>query len=1138
MASKFFEENYLVLRQRFTSGVSQSIRQTAGQPADPGAAVPAVSPGLRGVEEMMEEIEQGYRDLLSKANQSFFQREYNIALEKYLALRDKILVESHPEMPAVAGLCRAVSIRTSKINSKPLFELSRRYYERTPPKGPIGLGLGAERVIQPGEFPLNSTLVQFSGLGLDAEIMTDVDLGGLRGAARDRVLNGDLADAQNFYQLAKASAAKRGDIQLTAEIEAESGCMAATYATGPARAAALQAAARSFRTAERLFRQVGASDAQALMKSNLTSLQEEPPAPPPPPPDEDGSAVPRPLSTKAYMVPQNGNVRSCVAVVGSGRILRAKERQVGLLVNGGAKTLSLDKSNFETELRNAVYQPRTIATSLLAIDFNEALESNFVAYIPHLFFFVLPVAIGDTYLAMGLYQQAIDEYQEVLAYPFMNALIERPFLWMRMAKVYQRWGDDLFRQDKPVVAKTKYENIIRTDLAVPLTSPLYQSQGMVPMRATAAEVVKEIKEQAHGAVNPKIGEMIFSAYIQLQKIAQGLNFLGLAADHAPIFRFKYLQSAANYLADNAIQAARAFMNFRSTAETQKLERIQLESTVAVNQAACDVEQKRLEDTGLEVTAAQQTLDWATLRKSHADSSIEEWKTKGKELKSINRALAWMAQHGDDTDVTYTGVKYHGEKHDVSDTASEAVNTLTGWREQINYELQLSRLKNQAEEVAKEVDIASTRHAQAVVRDELQGLNTVLAQKRLEGSQEMLEYSAERMFDEDLWFKLAAEMQDISRYYLDAATYAAFLMERAYAIEFDRDLKRIRLDYGIGGPEGLLGGDCVKRDIASFTLDYMQNAQKKNPMRLAISLRDEFPQAFETFVQTGILPFRTDLEIFDRRYAGTYRRKLKKIELIAEGLVPLEGVHGTLLHQGISTEWASAGSDWVKQTRVMAAERMVLSSYQYRRDYTVFQPSEEMLGLFENLGPQGNWRLEVPRSANNVDYESLSDIKFILYCDADYSDSLAAHVHAFYSVQGGRSLLLSSRFHFPDEYFRLDADRQVTFRLPATRFAYNYANLKLEGFGVRLLAKKASLANQQLSVRRLSDGATVEITTDANGEVQSTETTMAPFADWNGASPIDSFTVHLNNAVDTANVADIQLFIDYSFTYRADGALPA
>jgi hypothetical protein len=45
--------------------------------------------------------------------------------------------------------------------------------------------------------------------------------------------------------------------------------------------------------------------------------------------------------------------------------------------------------------------------------------------------------------------------------------------------------------------------------------------------------------------------------------------------------------------------------------------------------------------------------------------------------------------------------------------------------------------------------------------------------------------------------------------------------------------------------------------------------------------------------------------------------------------------------------------------------MVLSSYQFRRDIAVFQPSEELLGLFENNAPQSDWTLEIPRSGNNL-----------------------------------------------------------------------------------------------------------------------------------------------------------------------------
>jgi len=459
------------------------------------------------------------------------------------------------------------------------------------------------------------------------------------------------------------------------------------------------------------------------------------------------------------------------------------------------------------------------------------------------------------------------------------------------------------------------------------------------------------------------------------------------------------------------------------------------------------------------------------------------------------------------------------------------------REWLDWELQRNRIVRQQAEMAAEVAMAQTREQQAQVRYEVQAMNVILQQKRLEASQEVLEYAENRLFDEDLWFQLAAQLQDLARSYLDSAIYAALLMERAYDLEFDRRLNRIRTDYMLGVPAGLLGGDHLKRDILSFTSDYLENAQKKNPVRLALSLRDEFPSGFATFINTGMLPFRTDLEIFDRRYPGTYRRKIKKIELFVEGLVPLEGASGFLTNNGISTEWRMVSGAWTKFSRVMPVERMVLSSYQFRRDIAVFQPSEEMLGQFENMGPQCEWTLEIPRSGNNLDYNAISDIKFVMYFDADFHDGLVAHVKALYPATGARSTVLSSRFQYPDEYFRLDAERSVDFVIGVNSFAFNFESPKLTAFGIRLLpAASASVANIPLTITRVSDGSNVGVTTDAQGAVSSAVGTMAPFAAWKNLSPIDTWRVALGNGVNSADIADVQLFFTYAFNYRADGSL--
>lgn len=1144
MATTYLE-NFYAIRRRYPLSTER-----AGGRMD--VAAPATS------------VELSYRDLLSEANGNFFHREHQIALQNYQDLRTKILVQSDPEMPSVPGGGGLFDIDTSKVDWKRIAELGRYQLETASLTGPIPFSLADQTLIEKDGFTATPGTARFKDIGVSIRQPQTRDPSTVRDFARSLASGGDLERAGAAYDDAAALATEAGDARLSAEILAESGAMAATLA-GPDAPDRMEAASSTLTRAREAFASIQDDAAVKVIDQNLKNLAgmggrfEAGPADagprivgtgPRPSPRIVGGGIRTSAPTTAlagptviflpqeemtFSVPAGDLVVDATTVLNEAATKAAQQRTVGLYLNDAVISLPVEREAYLAQLETDVYAKRVTASSIDSIRFWEQVDTNFVAYIPHLFFFVLPISIGDTYAAMGMYQQALDEYTKALAYPFINAGIEAPYVWLKMAKAALDWGDRLFRQEASADAKVQYEKVIGTDLSVPTGSPLYQG-ALASMRDGATETAKEIQGQAHADVNPKVAELVTRAYLQLQKIANGLNFFGLGPDDYPVFRFKYLQAVANYMADNAVQTERTFISFRSTAESQQLERIQLENAVDVNKAAIAVERKRLEDAQLEVEAASETRQLAELRRQHAQETLDDWNTLGRELASVNAALAWASNAANDQDITYTGVRYNGQKHDFDTNVEEFYDVVGEWRENLNFEIQQRRLERAISEADDELTITKTREAQAKVRLQAQELSVVVAEKRLQGAQDMLDYATQRTFDEDLWFKLAAELQDLSRQYLDLATYAGLLMERAYELEFDRRLGRIREDYGIGGPEGLLGGDYLKRDIAEFTFDYLQNAQRKNPIRVTISLRDEFPQAYDTFTREGIMAFTTDLELFDRLYPGTYRRKLKKVELFVEGLIPLEGISGLLTHSGVSTEWRNNGG-WTKHARVVPAQRMVLSSYDFRRDYTVFQPSEEMLELFENLGPQANWTLEVPRSSNNLDYQAISDVKLVLYFDADHDEALRTHVKALYPNDGGRSLVLSSRFHFPDQYFRMEQDRQVAFELHPSRFAYNETDFKLNGFGVRLLSKTGgTVAGAELTISRASDGSNVVGTTDANGAIAGVPPTMAPFTAWKGDTPIDTFTVGFGDSVDMSTVADVQVFVDYSFTYRADGSL--
>ena len=65
---------------------------------------------------------------------------------------------------------------------------------------------------------------------------------------------------------------------------------------------------------------------------------------------------------------------------------------------------------------------------------------------------------------------------------------------------------------------------------------------------------------------------------------------------------------------------------------------------------------------------------------------------------------------------------------------------------------------------------------------------------------------------------------------------------------------------------------------------------------------------------------------------------------------------------------------------------------------------------------------------------------------------------------------------------------------------------------------------------------ITVNTDARGTVAGAVSTMAPFAGWKGVSPLDTWRVALGDGVNSANIADIQIFYSYAFNYRPDGSL--
>ena len=353
-----------------------------------------------------------------------------------------------------------------------IFELSRRYLVAAKPGQPVVLPTTEAPIIPLDAVDPNPMFEKFAGLGIDPGVANRSTLDTVRTQARQQVLEYRWDAAVKQYTEQAILAADAGEFRRAADLTAEWASVLATYADEN-RPAALQQASAGFQLASRFYGRLGDTTAQQVMQANLRQLAVERGEPPDQNPvgplttdtsvptpagqvmlkdlivtraattefeskdltnegqrfaRESWETIPAPVSTHSYLVPEDRIFRTSSELVTSVAARPVEKRTVGLPTTYGPVSVALEVGAYEPQVVEALYTKRIAAKTLDEIAWHEIVGTTFVAYIPHLYFYVLPLAIGDTYLALGRYQQALDEYQSALSYPYLNTELEIPDL--------------------------------------------------------------------------------------------------------------------------------------------------------------------------------------------------------------------------------------------------------------------------------------------------------------------------------------------------------------------------------------------------------------------------------------------------------------------------------------------------------------------------------------------------------------------------------------------------------------------------------------------------------------------------------------------------------------------------------------
>jgi hypothetical protein len=788
------------------------------------------------------------------------------------------------------------------------------------------------------------------------------------------------------------------------------------------------------------------------------------------------------------------------------------------------------------------YDMRAATLDLELLDGQRLPHTTFVAYLPHIYFFVLPMAMADCHAAMGDYQQAEEMYLSVLAYPTINQAVEIPKLWMRLADLYLDWGDQLYRAARSDTAafgpaRERYERVVRTDGTLDASSPLYRDAKLAGIRGRAQAVLSAADPLAADE-NPAIVARLLRAQAALGQMEAGLNYFGFASDYIPPFAFEYLQNIARYLGQQAARAQQQYIQFKSQAENEEFRREQLDQQAEVARASVELERRNLAETEAGIGVAQASVTYAETQRQNAIATRNDFNAVRWELLEIAELEAWAASaSNDEIKLTTSGLGY--TYYNVTDRKrSWVLYDLARRRTLISHNIEANRLQREINSAQAYKNVAEAQLRQAQARRASAEQRVAIAQLQQRFAEENRDFLDLREFSSRTWYELAREARRLVRRNLDMAIETAFLMERAYEAETGRDLARIRFDYGPAGQGINLGAEGLVADIDSFTLDYVRTRSKKAHIKQVISIADEFPMAFNQLKQAGRALFETTLEQFDRDYPGFYLHKVKSVELQFVGLTSGEGIRGTLRNIGASTFRQQDGS---VVTLVYPADVMPLSEYELRTDALAFRFNESELRLFENNGVATMWQIELPRGANDIAFDQVLDARIVLYYDAFFDATLESSIRAALPTSGEGSRGISMRLFVPDELFYLRSQGTGELTFDAGMFPGNQDNLVRERVVVQATGEPGTTSGLTLRLTSSELGSELRVQLDPEGLADS-DTAGVPLADLVGRPVFDTWTIAIdpadnptlvqNGALNLAGLRDVATFLEYSFDYRS------
>ncbi len=338
---------------------------------------------------------------------------------------------------------------------------------------------------------------------------------------------------------------------------------------------------------------------------------------------------------------------------------------------------------------------------------------------------------------------------------------------------------------------------------------------------------------------------------------------------------------------------------------------------------------------------------------------------------------------------------------------------------------------------------------------------------LEQSKEQEQYLKDKFTNKDLYQWMCGRIATV---YFQSYKLAFNLAKEAEkSFQFERNLADTYIEFGYWDSlkKGLLSGEGLMISLQQLEHAYMNQHERKLEIEKTISLLQLNPLAFRDLKNDGQCTFELTEQLFDYDFPGHYNRQITSISISIPAIVgPYQNVQATLTqlrNQILLKPDASAVEYLISNTGDRPDSGTLRYNWRNNQQIAISKGAEDsgMFFLnfqdqrflpFEGTGAVSEWKLEMPKASNRIDFDSISDViihlKYTATSGGQTFREEVINLDAMQTYQGWRFLSLRQEFStdwhaFTKNQSLNEPETKLSFMLSEKLFPVNLVSNSLE-----------------------------------------------------------------------------------------------